>query len=365
MERHLDQDLSRVRQSLLRMGGLVEGMIGGAMQALIERDETHAQAVISTDREVDLLEKQIDEECHTLLATRQPTASDMRFLVAVMMMETDLERAGDSAVNIAQAVEVLNQEPQLALHRPAAHDPDRPRHGARRARQLCQLGRRQRSRSASATTRSMARYKQLFRESLTFMMEDPKTVTRALHLLLVAQPRAHRRPCHQPRRGRHLLRRGPRHTASRRPDGLWTAGVVLGAPSFSPRAALAPGPAADAGAMTARGQQFLAAFDPAQRADQPGFQHRGASGLATWRQRPGLPLKQMTPASREAAPRLLRSALRRAAPRRSTLSSPSRTSCAPSRAGPPRPRPLLRDGLRRAGERGAWGWRYEDINSRR
>src|SRR4029079_251693 len=113
MERHLDQDLGRVSQMLLRMGGLVEGMIGGAMQALIERDEIHAQAVIDTDREVDQMEKQIDEECHTLLATRQPTASDMRFLVAGMKMETDLERMGDSAVNIAQAVEVLNQEPQL------------------------------------------------------------------------------------------------------------------------------------------------------------------------------------------------------------------------------------------------------------
>ena len=124
-----------------------------------------------------------------MLATRQPTASDLRFLVAVMKIATDLERMGDSAVNIAQAVEVLNQEPQLKpyidLPRMAA---DRARDGARQPRQL----------RAAATPRLAldvcqrddevdGLYKQLFRELLTFMIEDPKTVTRALHLLLIAR----------------------------------------------------------------------------------------------------------------------------------------------------------------------------------
>jgi phosphate transport system protein len=158
------------------------------MQALVERDQAHAEAVIATDREVDLMEKQIDEECHTLLATRQPTAGDMRFLVAVMKMETDLERMGDSAVNIAQAVEILNQEPQLKPYIDLPRMTQIAREMVRDALDSFV------NRNSEAALQVCKRddevdglYKQLFRELLTFMMEDPKTVTRALHLLLVAR----------------------------------------------------------------------------------------------------------------------------------------------------------------------------------
>ena len=113
MERHRDQDFEKIRQSLLRMGGLVERMISEAMAALVERDTSRAQAVIRTDADVDQLEKDLDDACHAVLALQQPTAIDLRFLVAVMKISTDLERMGDSAVNVAQAVEILNQEPPL------------------------------------------------------------------------------------------------------------------------------------------------------------------------------------------------------------------------------------------------------------
>ena len=188
MERHLDQDLDRIRQELLRMGGLVEEMIGGAMQALIDRDAEHANVVIATDNEVDTLEKQIDDRCHIVLGLRQPTATDLRFLVSVMKIATDLERMGDAAVNVAQYVEVLNREPQLkpyidlprmstlvrgmvrdSLDSFVARDTGKALDVWRRDDQVDGL------------------YRQLFRELLTFMMEDPKTVTRALHLLLVAR----------------------------------------------------------------------------------------------------------------------------------------------------------------------------------
>ncbi len=188
MERHLDQDLDRIRQELLRMGGLVEEMIGGAMQALIDRDAEHANVVIATDNEVDSLEKQIDDRCHTVLGLQQPTARDLRFLVSVMKIATDLERMGDAAVNVAQYVEVLNREPQLkpyidlprmstivrgmvrdSLDAFVARDTTKALDVWRRDDQVDGL------------------YRQLFRELLTFMMEDPKTVTRALHLLLVAR----------------------------------------------------------------------------------------------------------------------------------------------------------------------------------
>ena len=69
--------------------------------------------MIRTDSEVDQLEKELDDACYAVLALQQPTAIDLRFLVAVMKISTDLERMGDSAVNVAQAVEILNQEPPL------------------------------------------------------------------------------------------------------------------------------------------------------------------------------------------------------------------------------------------------------------
>ena len=188
MERHLDHDLDRIRQRLLRMGGLVEGMIAGAMQALVDRDAAHAQAVIAADRDVDVLEKEVDEAVHAVLGLQQPTASDLRFLVAVGKIATDLERMGDSAVNIAQGVEVLNQEPQLKpyIDLPRLSEIARGmvrdsldsfvRRDSRLALDVCQR---------DDTVDGL--YKQLFRELLTFMIEDPKTVTRSLHLLLIAR----------------------------------------------------------------------------------------------------------------------------------------------------------------------------------
>ena len=113
MERRLDQDLDRVRQALLKMGGMVEGMVAKATQALLDRNNQLCTEVIEGDNQVDHLEIEIDEACHLILGTKQPTAVDLRFLVAVMKINGDLERIGDSAVNIAQSVEQLNEQPPL------------------------------------------------------------------------------------------------------------------------------------------------------------------------------------------------------------------------------------------------------------
>jgi phosphate transport system protein len=188
MERQLDQDLDNIRQTLLRMGGLVEGMIAGAMQSLVERDAVHAEAVIACDREVDQLEKDLDEACSLVLALRHPTARDLRFLVAVMKMATDLERMGDSAVNISQAVEVLNQEQPLKPYIDLPRLSEIARGMVRSSLDAFV------SRDSAAALQVCKRddevdglYRQLFRELLTYMMEDPKYVSRALHLLLIAR----------------------------------------------------------------------------------------------------------------------------------------------------------------------------------
>jgi len=188
MERHLDQDLDRIRQELLRMAGLVEAMIGDAMQALLQRDWDKASGVIIADKGIDVLEKEIDEACHTVLVRHQPTAVDLRFLVAVMKINNDLERMGDSAVNIAEAVEVLNQEPPLKpyidLPRMAEKVREMVRHSldafvARDTRTAISV--------CAADDEIDGFYHQLFRELLTYMIEDPKNVSRALHLLLISR----------------------------------------------------------------------------------------------------------------------------------------------------------------------------------
>jgi phosphate transport system protein len=188
MERRLDQDLDRVRQSLLKMGGMVEGMVAQATQALLERDTPLCNKVIQGDRDVDQLEIEIDEICHSILGRKQPTAVDLRFLVAVMKINSDLERIGDSAVNIAQSVEQLNEQPPLKPYIDLPHlsqlvqDMVRKsldafvRRDAALATEVC--------RSDDAVD---GLYKQIFRELLTYMIEDPKTVSRALHLLLISR----------------------------------------------------------------------------------------------------------------------------------------------------------------------------------
>lgn len=170
------------------MAGLVEAMIGDAMAALVQRDSDRARGVILADRGIDLLEKEIDEACHTVLVRNQPTAIDLRFLVAVMKINNDLERMGDSAVNIAEAVEVLNQEPPLKpyidLPRMAEKVREMVRHSldafvsrdTRAAIEVC-----------AADDEIDGFYHQLFRELLTYMIEDPKNVSRALHLLLISR----------------------------------------------------------------------------------------------------------------------------------------------------------------------------------
>jgi phosphate transport system protein len=188
MERTLDRDLHQIRQSLLRMAGTVEEMVARATQSLLDRNGDFWRAVVRQDREVDRMEIDIDEACHSVLLRRQPAAVDLRFLVAVMKINSDLERIGDSAVNIAHSVEPLLEQPPLdtGVDLPLL---------SQRVQEMVRD-------SLDAFVRKDARlawavlagddtiddlYKQIFRELLTAMVEDPRTVTRALHLLLIAR----------------------------------------------------------------------------------------------------------------------------------------------------------------------------------
>jgi phosphate transport system protein len=210
MERHRDQDFEKFA-SRPAHGGL------GSTRRLPSSSATPPRAgVIATDFDVDRLEKELDEACHLVLALQQPTAIDLRFLVAVMKISTDLERMGDSAVNVAQAVEILNQEPPLKpyidLPRLAIITQEMVRDSldsfvrrdARAAFEVCRRD-----------DEVDALYRQLFRELLTYMIEDPRTVTRALHLLLIAR-NYERVADHATNIGEDVsLRRRPRHPPPR------------------------------------------------------------------------------------------------------------------------------------------------------
>ena len=106
-----ESELHGLREKLLQMGAVVEEMIASAVDALVRRDEKLATETIRRDADVDALEMEIDELCVHILALRQPAASDLRFLTMALKIDTDLERMGDLASNIAKRVRDLGQQP--------------------------------------------------------------------------------------------------------------------------------------------------------------------------------------------------------------------------------------------------------------
>ena len=188
MQRHFHEELDALKQTLLAMGGLVEDQIRRVMTALIERDGDLAQEVIDRDAQVNAYDIEVDEKCVELLALHQPAAGDLRFITTAMKIVTDLERIGDQAVNIAQRALELNREPQLKPYI------DLPRMSEKAQRMVKEsldafvtrdtdLARRVRAEDAEVD----ALKEQIFRELLTFMMEDARTTPRAIRLILISR----------------------------------------------------------------------------------------------------------------------------------------------------------------------------------
>ncbi len=187
-DRSYDAELEELRSKLLTLGGKVEAEIAHSMRALSERDSKLAELVVGSDREVNLLELEVDESCRRLLALRQPAASDLRFITTALKIVVDLERIGDLAVNIAERSIDLNQSPPL-----------RPVHDLTRLAQLCQSQLRKAldafvdadPEKAQAVIKDDdlldALYHNLFNELLALMMEDPRNIRRANSLLFVAK----------------------------------------------------------------------------------------------------------------------------------------------------------------------------------
>jgi phosphate transport system protein len=115
MERHFQKELESLKTSLIKMGSVVEENLEKAINAVIRKDDSATQKVIETDARVDSLEIEIDNAIVDLLALQQPVASDLRFILAALKINNDLERIGDHAVNIAQAAQVLCTLPETDI----------------------------------------------------------------------------------------------------------------------------------------------------------------------------------------------------------------------------------------------------------
>ncbi len=183
-----EEELDLLSEKILRLGGLVEEAIGRSVTALVERDSDLAREVVASDASVDRAELEIDQLCMELLALHQPMARDLRFVTTAMKITTDLERMADIAANVCERVIELNQEPQLKpfVDLPVmARRAQRMVHGALDAFV-------QRDALAARAVIAMdddldRRMEQVFRELVSFMVEDPRTVTRALRLTFVAK----------------------------------------------------------------------------------------------------------------------------------------------------------------------------------
>jgi phosphate transport system protein len=185
--RVLDRDLHQIQDDLLRMGSLIDSAIGRAIRSLAVRDLRLAREIVSEDSQVNALRFQIEEACLTTIATQQPTATDLRLVIATIILASELERMGDYAAGIARTVLRMGDEPLLkplvdmprmaeidrqmlhdALDAYVARDADNARAVAARDDLVDNL------------------YNQIFREILTYILEDPTTTTRALYLLFSA-----------------------------------------------------------------------------------------------------------------------------------------------------------------------------------
>jgi phosphate transport system protein len=192
MEGHIykafDMELKELKEKLLHEAGLVERAIQDAIKALLERTSDIATKVIEDDDSINALEVEIDEFCLKLLALRQPAARDLRFITTAIKINYDLERIGDMAVNICERVLELNQEPQL---KPYIDLPTMATIVQTMVKESLDAFVKEDVQLALKVTQDDEKVDnyldQIFRELLTYMMQDARTISRATRLLFISK----------------------------------------------------------------------------------------------------------------------------------------------------------------------------------
>ena len=183
-----DIELNFLRQSILLMGGKVELMIADSVKSLVERDTALAERTIALDHEVNTAEVSIDEHCLELLALRQPVGRDLRFITIALKIVTDLERMGDQCANIAKRARELNEEPPLKPY----IDIPRMAHWTavmvKEALDAFVLGDADQAVKVCRNDSFVDDLNiQIQRELLTYMIEDPTTISRAMKLNYISK----------------------------------------------------------------------------------------------------------------------------------------------------------------------------------
>jgi len=189
ISRQYNVDLENIRTLVLQMGGLVEQQIEHAITALVQGNVTLAEEVIVTDYKVNSLEVTIDEDCNQIIARRQPAAGDLRLVLMVIKTITDLERIGDEAEKIARmAVHLANEERPKSNYMEIQTLGTHVRHMVHNALDAyARMDTVAAVRVAGDDRQIDKEYEGIMRQMITFMMEDPRTITRALHVMWAAR----------------------------------------------------------------------------------------------------------------------------------------------------------------------------------
>jgi phosphate transport system protein len=188
MQRQFEQELEAIKTAILKMAGLVEKTVDDVTKALVHRDIELAESVIRLDDEIDQCEVTIDRLATEFIARHQPAAGDLRFVIVAIKLGPELERVADNAVNIAERILHLAKYPLL---KPLI---DLPRMLGLAHTMVSDAIRAYIERDAVAAREIILRddevdalYLQIFRELLTFMIEDPTTISRAIDLIFIAR----------------------------------------------------------------------------------------------------------------------------------------------------------------------------------
>lgn len=189
ISQQFEKELQDIRSLVLAMGGLVEQQVANAQKALLTADTELARSVIALDEDVNELEIKIDEECIQIIALRQPTASDLRLVAGILKTITDLERIGDESVSIARMAMNLSEK-------------DRPKKNYRELQSMgnhvlgmlrdaldafARVDAEQAMKVAHEDRDIDAEYEGIIRQLITYMMEDPRTVTKAIDMMWSAR----------------------------------------------------------------------------------------------------------------------------------------------------------------------------------
>jgi len=185
-----DEELGRLRTHVLQMGGLVETQVSAAIEAYASGEVSSVKTIVDTDRKVNDLEIAIDDDCAHIIARRQPTASDLRLVLGISKIVTDLERAGDEAKKIAKGVRRIYEAGQM----PSQYGVG-VRHIAEAALGMVRQALDSFARLDTELAESVIRadnavdveFKSIMRQLITHMMEDPRTITTSIDIISIAR----------------------------------------------------------------------------------------------------------------------------------------------------------------------------------